>query len=73
MAAVFKEWSVELVVDGEREGMGEEERREKFEIARAKAVRTIKEGCKTGPTLRLREGEVPIRLVRRGEERYGEV
>ncbi|KAF2227449.1 cytochrome P450, partial [Elsinoe ampelina] len=73
LAAVFKEWSVELVVDGEREGMDEEERREKFEVARVKAVRTIMEGCKTGPTLRLREGEVPIRLVRRGEERYGDL
>ncbi|KAF4554312.1 Cytochrome P450-like protein 68 [Elsinoe fawcettii] len=73
LAAVFKEWSVELVVPGDEQGLSFQERRERFETAREKAVRTIKDGCRTGPTLRLRKGEIPVRLVKRGEERWGDM
>ncbi|PNS15035.1 Tryprostatin B 6-hydroxylase [Sphaceloma murrayae] len=69
LAAIFKEWSVELVVDGLKEA-DEERKREIFEEASKKAAKTFLDGCTIAMTMRFSKGEIPIRLVRRGQESF---
>lgn len=76
-AVFFSQYSVELAVDewasdAEVEAMpkGGKERREVWEKAAKKADWLVSERMVSIITLQLREGRVPIRLVRRGEERF---
>lgn len=75
LAVVFQRYSIELSVDKwasdeEVERMGPEERRELYKKAQDESREVIKSASST-LTLRLHgEGYVPVRLVKRGEERF---
>lgn len=75
LAVVFQGYSIELAVDQwasdeEVEKMGPEERRRLYKKAQDECRRIIKSATSI-VTLRLHgEGEVPIRLAKRGEERF---
>ena len=85
LAAIFKEYSVELAVDefpmyknyiSQMEGpevvsgMGEAGLRKMWEQAATEVRRMLREQMGTLITIQLRKGEVPLRLVRRGGERF---
>lgn len=75
LATVFKEYSLELAVDEwasdeEVEAMGDEERRGVYGKAQERA-RAVIRGAKTVITLNIHPEHIPVRLVRRGEERFG--
>lgn len=85
LAVIFKEYSVELAVDefpmseeytkqmGGPEvvsGMGEAGLRKTWEHAAAEVRRMLREEMASLITLQLRNGKVPLRLVRRGRERF---
>ena len=76
LAAVMARYSVELAVDAwasdaEVERMGPEEKREVWEKARAETTRTFRERMGATLTIQFKGGAyVPIRIVRKGEERF---
>lgn len=77
LAIIFKDYSVELAVDEfatdeevERMPVGREERRAVWEKARRRAQGLLKDGMGTIITIQMRDGTVPLRLVRKGRERF---
>jgi hypothetical protein len=86
LAVIFKEYSVELAVDelptSEKytaqagggpdaiEALGEEGKREAWAQAAAEVRRMLRDEMGTLVTIQLRKGHVPLRLVRRGKERF---
>lgn len=77
LAAIFTQYSVELAVDDfatdeEVENMpkGGEERRALYEKATNRSSDYLKKKMATIITLQLRDVTIPIRLMRRGEERF---
>jgi cytochrome P450 len=76
-AVFFSQCSVELAVDDfasdeevERMPVGGEERRAVWEKAARRADHLLHQRMVSVITLQLREGSIPIRMVRRGEERF---
>ena len=74
LAVIFQKYSIELAVDEwasdeEVRTMSEEEKRILYEKAKNKARQTMR-AATTLITLRLRSQTVPIRVVRKGEERF---
>lgn len=77
LAVLFSEWSVELdtsdyIVDEALDAMtaDDPERRKYWEKARSNCQWVMKEGSSTVLTVAIRRGVVPLRLVKRGEERF---
>jgi cytochrome P450 len=77
LAAIFSEYSVELAVDDfasdeevERMPKGGKERSEVYKKACDRADRLLKENATSIITLQLRGASIPIRLVKKGEERF---
>ncbi|KAI8938993.1 hypothetical protein NX059_004837 [Plenodomus lindquistii] len=77
LAAIFTQYSVELAVDEfatdeevERMPKGGEQRRELYQKAVDRAEDFIKNKVASIITLQLRGVSIPIRLMRRGEERF---
>jgi cytochrome P450 len=75
LAVMFRNWSVELDVsmfmsDEELKTASPERKREAWEKARARAQDLLRNGMMTIITIQMRKGKVPIRLVRRGEEKF---
>ncbi|KAF1831713.1 cytochrome P450 monooxygenase-like protein [Decorospora gaudefroyi] len=77
LAAIFSQYSVELAVDDfasdeevERMPKGGKERKEVYEKAVQRANDFLKNKVASIITLQLRGVSIPIRLVRRGEERF---
>ncbi|PQE26132.1 cytochrome p450 protein [Rutstroemia sp. NJR-2017a BBW] len=79
LAAVFKEWSVELDVsewasDEEVEGMGREEREKLYERASGRVMEVLGRCNQAQIVLKMAKGDrVGLRFVRRGGERFGVV
>ncbi|KAF2747075.1 cytochrome P450 monooxygenase-like protein [Sporormia fimetaria CBS 119925] len=78
LAVIYSQWSIELAVDDwasdeevEKMPKGGEERKKVWRKARDQADRYLREKMKSIITLQMRGVSVPIRLVRRGEERFG--
>ena len=74
LATIFQKYSVELAVDEwasdeEVAKMSSEEKKILYRTAQDKAREMIR-GASTVITLKLQTGFIPIRLVRRGEERF---
>lgn len=75
LAVIFQKYSVELAVDewasdGEVENMVAAARRELYKKAQAKAQKTLNEATSV-LTLKLHGGKhVPVRIVKRGKERF---
>ncbi|KAH7118892.1 cytochrome P450 monooxygenase-like protein [Dendryphion nanum] len=77
LAVIFSQYSVELAVDEwasdeevERMPKGGKERKELWTKATTKCDHLLKFGMNSIITLQLRGGNVPIRIVRRGEEKF---
>lgn len=75
-AVIFSQFSVELGVeewasDEEVAGMGKGEREEVWRKAAGRAQELLRTKTASIITLQLRGYSIPIRLVRRGEERFG--
>lgn len=77
IAALMQTHSVELAVDEFADDeqvaampRGGPERQEVWQKAADKAVNVIKNGLGTIITLQMRKGHVPLRIVKRGEERF---
>ena len=75
-AVIFSQYSVELAVeewstDEEVEAMGTEGREEVYQKAADRASYVLKEKVASIITLQLRGTSIPIRVVRRGEGRFG--
>lgn len=75
IAYIFKTYSVELAVEEwaseeEVEQMNEAEKRKVWNKAKDKAEYLFHTGMSTMITLQMRTGKVPIRLVKRGEEKF---
>jgi hypothetical protein len=77
LAVIFSQYSVELAVDDfasdeeiERMPKGGNERREIYNKAINRAEYFLKEKVASIITLQLRGVSIPIRLVRKGEERF---
>ncbi len=77
LAVLFREYSVELAVDDfasdeevEKMPRGGEERHKVYAKAAERARVLMTKGMGTMITLQMRNGQVPVRLVRRGEERF---
>jgi hypothetical protein len=68
MAVIFRDWSVELVVEGE-EGLDRAERKAAWERTRDRARGCLRNGMEHYMTMQLRRGLIPLRIVRRGAER----
>ena len=68
-AAIFKNYSVELAVEDDRQDLTLAEKRDLWEMARRSAERELSTGVGFLLSLKML-GEVPLRLVRRGEEKY---
>lgn len=76
LAVIFAQYSVELAVDGwgsddEVAGMNHQDREAIYKKAVDRADDVLKTKVASIITLQLRGTSVPIRLVRRGEERFG--
>jgi cytochrome P450 len=74
LAVIFSQYSVELAVDRyasdeEVQKMSMEERRQVWDKAAEDAKRLIR-GSTSMITLQMRQGHVPVRFVRKGEERF---
>lgn len=76
LAVIFQNHSIELAVDEwatdkEVEKMGKQERIELYKRTRQKAEKTLRSAT-SRITLKLHEGEtyIPVRIVRKGEERF---
>lgn len=77
LAVIFSQYSVELAVDEyatdeEVEALDQAGRRLVWEQAAREASRLIR-GSSTIITLQMRQGQVPVRFVRKGGERFGDV
>ncbi|KAJ4375240.1 hypothetical protein N0V83_002326 [Neocucurbitaria cava] len=77
LAVIFSQYSVELAVDDyatdgevERMPVGGKERREVYKKAVDRADNLLKTKAASIITLQLRGVSIPVRLVRRGEERF---
>ena len=75
LAVIFKTWSVELDVsafmtDEELESATEEQKREAWNKADARARELLRTGMMTIITIQMRKDKVPMRFVRRGNERF---
>ncbi|KAF2834861.1 cytochrome P450 monooxygenase-like protein [Patellaria atrata CBS 101060] len=75
LAYIFRTWSVELDVgewatDEEVERMSEEARRQVWEKAKDRADWLFAHGMRTAITIKMSAGKVPLRLVKKGEERF---
>ena len=75
LAFIFTHYSVELAVDewatdAEVENMGASERMGLWEKARKKVEAQMRDDMGSVITLQLREGHIPLRLVKRGGERF---
>lgn len=75
LAVVFSEYSVELAVDDwasdeEVERMSTAERRVVWEKAKERAMRLMRVAMYSIITIQMRDGVVPLRLVKKGEERF---
>jgi hypothetical protein len=68
MAVIFRDWSVELVVDGD-EGLTDGEKKVAWEKTRDMARAHLKSGMEHYMTMQLKKGLIPLRVVRRGSER----
>ena len=67
LATIFKDYSVELVVDEQEKGkLGGKEH---WDAARIRAERQLSTGVEFMTSLKMKES-VPLKLVRRGEERW---
>lgn len=74
LAVIFQRYSIELAVDEwatdeDVSRMSAEEKRELYSKAQRKARETIR-GATTLITLKLHPGFIPVRLVKKGEERF---
>jgi hypothetical protein len=74
LAVIFQSYSIELAVDEwasdeEVKNMSDGKKREVYRKAQEKARKTIR-GATTMITLKLHPGFIPVRLVRKGEERF---
>ncbi|KAK3710934.1 hypothetical protein LTR37_009955 [Vermiconidia calcicola] len=75
LAVIFKTWSVELDVseyltDEELATASEEQKREAWNKADARARYLLRNGMMTIITIQMRKDKVPMRFVRRGDERF---
>ncbi|KAK3058249.1 hypothetical protein LTR09_001327 [Extremus antarcticus] len=75
LAVIFKTWSVELDVsdfmsDEEVETASEEQKREAWNKADARARDLLRNGMMTIITIQMRKDKVPMRFVKRGHERF---
>ncbi|KAF2147211.1 uncharacterized protein K452DRAFT_348009 [Aplosporella prunicola CBS 121167] len=77
LAAIFHGHSVELAVDDfatdeevEKMPRGGRQREEVWRKAADRAVKLLKHGMGSVITLQMRKGHVPLRVVRKGEERF---
>ena len=75
LALILQSWSIELAVDEwasdeEVARMNRAEKRAVWEMARENAWRKFRREMRTRITLQFNEGGVPLRFVRRGEERF---
>jgi len=75
LAVVFKTWSVELDVsdfmsDEEITTASEEQKREAWNKADARARDLLRNGMMTVITIQMRKDKVPMRFVKRGHERF---
>lgn len=75
LAVVFSQYSVELAVDewatdAEVEEMTLEKKRLVWNKAKARAMWLMRDGMSSIITIQMRKGVVPVRLVRKGEERF---
>ena len=77
LAVVFRCYSIELAVDDiatdeevERMPRNGPQRRATWQKAADKAQFMLDHGMSTIITLQMRKGHVPLRIVRRGEERF---
>lgn len=77
LAAIFSQYSVELAVDDfasdeevEKMPKGGKERRELYRKAEDRAKDFLKNKVASIVTLQLRGVSIPIRLMKRGEERF---
>ena len=68
MAVIFRDWSVELVIDGE-EDLSHSEKQMAWETTRDMARAHLKTGMEHYMTMQLKKGLVPLRVVKRGSER----
>lgn len=67
MAVIFRDWSVELVVDRE-EDLRDDERKTAWEKTRGVAREHLKNGMEHYMTMQLKKGLIPLRIVKRGSE-----
>ncbi|KAI9812569.1 MAG: hypothetical protein M1827_004558 [Pycnora praestabilis] len=77
LAVIFREYTVELAVDEfasdeevAKMSIGGEERGAVWDKAASRARRLMTKGMGSIITLQMREGQVPLRFVKRGEERF---
>lgn len=75
LAVIFKTWSVELDVsafmtDEEVAAASEEQKREAWNKADARARDLLRTGMMTIITIQMRKDKVPMRFVKRGNERF---
>jgi hypothetical protein len=75
MAVIFRTWTVELDVsdylsDDEFATATEEQKREAWNKADARARDLLRHGMMTMITLQMKKEKVPLRFVRRGNERF---
>lgn len=74
LAVIFQEYSIELAVDEwatdeEVSKMGDREKRDVYAKAQEKSRRTMR-GASTILTLKLQSGFIPVRIVKKGKERF---
>lgn len=75
LAVIFRTWSVELDVgdsmtDDEVAAVSEEQKREAWDKADARARDLLRNGMMTIITIQMRKDKVPMRFVKRGNERF---
>jgi len=70
LAVIFRDWSVELIVEGE-EQMSMGKRWMAWEDERERIRGHLSEGMEHYMTMQLGKGLCPMRIVRRGQEKYG--
>ena len=69
MAVIFRDWSVELVVEREELCGGGGERRAAWGKTREVARGRLRGGMEHYMTMQLKKDLIPLRIVRRGSER----
>ena len=75
LALIFSQYSVELSVDAyasdeKVEKMSEKEKREVWDKAKAEVERQLRDDMGSVITLQLRKGDIGLRIVKRGNERF---